>query len=96
MSESLQDLPVEWRTGHRLRVQNDLNQSWSNASKSMTEMQNGRFKRPFYLGDCGRGERIRTSGLYVPNVALYLAKLHPDGGYAMNLREKSYVLRSKE
>ncbi len=26
----------------------------------------------------GRGERIRTSGLYVPNVALYLAKLHPD------------------
>src|SRR5260364_33450 len=27
---------------------------------------------------CGRGERIRTSGLYVPNVALYLAKLHPD------------------
>jgi hypothetical protein len=28
----------------------------------------------------GRGERIRTSGLYVPNVALYQAKLHPDGG----------------
>ena len=27
----------------------------------------------------GRGERIRTSGLYVPNVALYQAKLHPDG-----------------
>ena len=27
----------------------------------------------------GRGERIRTSGLYVPNVALYLTKLHPDG-----------------
>ena len=26
----------------------------------------------------GRGEKIRTSGLYVPNVALYLAKLHPD------------------
>ena len=25
----------------------------------------------------GRGERIRTSGLYVPNVALYLTKLHP-------------------
>jgi len=23
----------------------------------------------------GRGERIRTSGLYVPNVALYQAKL---------------------
>jgi hypothetical protein len=27
--------------------------------------------------DPGRGERIRTSGLYVPNVALYQAKLHP-------------------
>ena len=27
----------------------------------------------------GRGERIRTSGLYVPNVALYQAKLHPEG-----------------
>src|SRR6218665_78898 len=25
----------------------------------------------------GRGERIRPSGLYVPNVALYQAKLHP-------------------
>ena len=29
-------------------------------------------------GFIGRGERIRTSGLYVPNVALYQAKLHPD------------------
>ncbi len=29
-------------------------------------------------GNSGRGERIRTSGLYVPNVALYQAKLHPD------------------
>ena len=28
-------------------------------------------------GISGRGERIRTSGLYVPNVALYQAKLHP-------------------
>ena len=28
--------------------------------------------------DPGRGERIRTSGLYVPNVALYQAKLHPE------------------
>ena len=26
----------------------------------------------------GRGERIRTSGLHVPNVALYQAKLHPE------------------
>ena len=31
------------------------------------------------FGGCfGRGERIRTSGLYVPNVALYQAKLHPE------------------
>ena len=29
-------------------------------------------------GGFGRGERIRTSGLYVPNVALYQTKLHPD------------------
>ena len=29
-------------------------------------------------GDPGRGERIRTSGLYVPNVALDQAKLHPE------------------
>jgi hypothetical protein len=29
----------------------------------------------------GRGERIRTSGLYVPNVALYQAKLHPEGHF---------------
>ena len=29
-------------------------------------------------GGNGRGERIRTSGLYVPNVALYQAKLHPE------------------
>ncbi len=27
----------------------------------------------------GRGERIRTSGLYVPNVALHQAELHPAG-----------------
>src|SRR6202521_1990769 len=26
----------------------------------------------------GRGEWIRTTGLYVPNVALYQTKLHPD------------------
>ena len=32
-----------------------------------------------FLWCVGRGERIRTSGLYVPNVALYQAKLHPDG-----------------
>jgi hypothetical protein len=32
----------------------------------------------------GRGERIRTSGLYVPNVALYQAKLHPESVRAYN------------
>ena len=30
-------------------------------------------------GKNGRGKRIRTSGLYVPNVALYQAELCPDG-----------------
>ena len=33
----------------------------------------------------GRGERIRTSGLYVPNVALYQAKLHPEEGASIRL-----------
>ena len=36
------------------------------------------FKLLIYKEIPGRGERIRTSGLYVPNVALYQAKLHPD------------------
>jgi hypothetical protein len=40
-------------------------------------------------GNSGRGERIRTSGLYVPNVALYQAKLHPDG---CKKRESSFVV----
>ncbi len=30
----------------------------------------------------GRGDRIRTYDLLVPNQALYQAKLHPDGGWA--------------
>ena len=29
----------------------------------------------FFARSIGRGERIRTSGLHVPNVALYQAKL---------------------
>jgi hypothetical protein len=34
----------------------------------------------------GRGGEIRTRGLYVPNVALYQAKLHPEIGFtAMQL-----------
>lgn len=41
----------------------------------------------FHSEKHGRGERIRTSGLYVPNVALYLTKLHPDkaDGHAVKL-----------
>jgi hypothetical protein len=27
----------------------------------------------------GRGDRIRTCDLYVPNVALYQTELHPEG-----------------
>ena len=43
----------------------------------------------------GRGERIRTSGLYVPNVALYQAKLHPDeAGRAPAYSTGSYEERS--
>jgi hypothetical protein len=28
----------------------------------------------------GRGDRIRTCDIYVPNVALYQSELHPEGG----------------
>ena len=34
--------------------------------------------RPARDGENGRGDRIRTYDLYVPNVALYQAKLRPD------------------
>ena len=47
----------------------------------------------------GRGERIRTSGLYVPNVALYQAKLHPEGKTQRNAKdrpEQTHALRSNE
>ena len=30
------------------------------------------------FGFFGRGDRIRTCDLYVPNVALYQTELHPD------------------
>src|SRR5690242_11037877 len=44
----------------------------------------------------GRGERIRTSGLYVPNVALYQAKLHPvsDCGKASRALGNQYLRRA--
>ena len=47
-----------------------------------SEVTNKKPTDPKGCGFCfdlnGRGERIRTSGLYVPNVALYQAKLHPE------------------
>ena len=43
----------------------------------------------------GRGERIRTSGLYVPNVALYQAKLHPDGVACESLKIRPDALAAK-
>ena len=42
-----------------------------------TDCPRGRWM-PSFVRNSGRGERIRTSGLYVPNVALYQAKLHPE------------------
>ena len=36
--------------------------------------------RPSLRNLTGRGERIRTSGPYVPNVVLYQAELLPDTG----------------
>ena len=35
----------------------------------------------------GRGDRIRTCDLYVPNVALYQTELHPDTGPRLAGRE---------
>ena len=34
---------------------------------------------------CGRGDRIRTCDIYVPNVALYQSELHP--GYLNSAAE---------
>jgi hypothetical protein len=48
----------------------------ANAAEAMR--QKSRREGIVLKGTTGRGERIRTSGLYVPNVALYQAKLHPD------------------
>jgi hypothetical protein len=42
----------------------------------------GRFTEALKLR--GRGERIRTSGLYVPNVALYQTKLRPDKAWILS------------
>src|SRR5690606_5114061 len=54
----------------------DLAQHRQNAKQPR---HGGCFNSLIYKENFGRGERIRTSGLYVPNVALYQAKLHPDG-----------------
>ncbi len=40
--------------------------------KVKTSLKKDFFQKP------GRGERIRTSDSYVPNVVLYQAELHPD------------------
>ena len=31
-----------------------------------------------HFGESGRGDRIRTCDIYVPNVALYQSELHPE------------------
>jgi hypothetical protein len=46
-------------------------------------------------GKIGRGERIRTSGLYVPNVALYQAKLHPEDKGALEGAPEESVERKR-
>ena len=46
-------------------------------------MKKPRMTRGFFWVS-GRGEWIRTTGLYVPNVALYQAKLHPVSGRCAN------------
>ncbi len=60
---------------HKSRMQIYLSQI-EQVEKRDQYAKNVDFKQ--YLRLFGRGERIRTSGLYVPNVALYQAKLHPE------------------
>ena len=42
------------------------------------EMKKALISQSFDQKLCGRGERIRTSDSYVPNVVLYQAELRPD------------------
>jgi hypothetical protein len=44
--------------------------------------------KPSHLNFLGRGERVRTSGLYVPNVALFLAELRPDKENCLRQKQK--------
>ena len=44
---------------------------------------------PSILTFSGRGDTIRTCDLYVPNVALYRAELHPDDGRCKNSSVKA-------
>ena len=46
------------------------------------------------LGKDGRGERIRTSGIHVPNVALYQAELRPDIFSDSGLRNVPVISRA--
>jgi hypothetical protein len=70
MSRLGDDLTAIWQ-----RCANDLSTIWQWRLHKAKQQTDGLL----FCGKIpGRGERIRTSGLYVPNVALYRAKLHPD------------------
>ncbi len=43
----------------------------------------------------GRGERIRTSGLHVPNVALYQTEPHPEESTSRAGVEKDFTFSMK-
>ena len=59
------------RRGHR--IGNTESETVESAKPSTVKSQNN------FSGINGRGERIRTSGLLVPNQARYQASLRPDG-----------------
>jgi hypothetical protein len=77
------------------------------AGAGLAQIRTGNKKAQRVLGlmslihkdNSGRGERIRTSGLYVPNVALYQAKLHPDlvllDSYGVSVSFKTVLPSSK-
>jgi hypothetical protein len=51
---------------------------FAEARSSWTGQQKSRLRAGFLRESIGRGDRIRTCDLYVPNVALYQTELHPD------------------
>jgi hypothetical protein len=66
------------------RIWVDPAMSWHGRPSSKRRCSEKISSQLFLKKACGRGDTIRTCGLYVPNVALYRAELHPDDGRCKN------------